>query len=164
MTTIAAKKVVSLEYVLKNDAGEEIDRSEPGKPMLYLHGARNIVPGLEKALEGKSAGDEVDAVVPPEQGYGVRQKVKPITVMRSKLPPELDVQKGAQLVMQGPQGNFPVWVAKVMGSRVQLTPLHPLTGETLHFSVKVVEIRDASEEELAHGHVHGPGGHHHEEE
>ncbi|HJL15757.1 MAG TPA: peptidylprolyl isomerase [Sandaracinaceae bacterium LLY-WYZ-13_1] len=160
--TVEAGKVVSIDYVLTSPEGEELDRSEEGAPLVYLHGAHNIVPGLEEALAGKAVGDQVRAEVPPEKGYGVRQKEKPQRVLRSKFPPEADVKKGAQFLMQGPDGKpFPIWIKKVQGREVQVTSQHPLAGVTLRFDVTVREIRDATEEEKEHGHAHGPGGHHH---
>lgn len=163
---IGPGKVVSLEYVLTNPKGEELDRSGPEQPLVYLHGARNIVPGLEEALVGKTTGDELRVEVPPEKGYGLKDKrVKAQKMLRSKFPPEAVVKKGARFLTQGPDGRpFPIYVTKVMGKQVHVTPEHPLTGVTLCFDVKVGEIRDATEEEQAHGHAHGPGGHHHDEE
>ncbi len=159
---VAAGSVVSIDYVLTDLKGEELDRSAEGHPMVYLHGARNIVPGLEEALLGKAVGDVVHVEVPPEKGYGVAQKVKTQRVLRSKFPPDAEIKKGVRFMMQGPEGQpMPVWVAKVMGREVHLTPLHPLAGVTLCFDATVVEIRDATDEEKAHGHPHGPGGHHH---
>lgn len=158
---IADGKVVTIDYVLRNKAGEELDRSKPDSPMVYLHGHRNIVVGLEKQLAGKTTGDEVDAVVAPEEGYGPKMKVKPLRIPRSQLPADIELKKGSQLVMQQQGKHYPVWVEKVQGPTVILTPQHPLAGVELHFHVIVKEIRDASEEEIAHGHVHGPGGHEH---
>lgn len=161
---IAAGKVASIEYVLTDPNGKELDRSKEGQPLLYLHGARNIVPGLEQALEGKATGDSLDVEVPPSKGYGERQRVKTQKVMRSKFPDDAKVEKGARFMMQSKEGPFPVWVEKVMGRQVHITPQHPLAGVTLHFSVTVGEVRDATEEETAHGHPHGPGGHEHGDE
>ncbi len=159
---IAADRVVTLSYVLKNTAGEELDRSDPDRPMVYLHGHRNIVPGLERQLEGKTKGDKLDAVVPPEEGYGPKQKVKTLRIPRSQLPGDAPVHPGARLIMESQGQHFPVWVEKVQGPTVVLTPQHPLAGVELHFSVEVLDVREATEEEIAHGHVHGPGGHDHD--
>lgn len=159
--TIATGKVVSIDYVLTNPAGEQLDRSPEGGPLVYLHGARNIVPGLEEALSGAKVGDSLDVAVPPEKGYGPKGNAKTQRILRSKFPPEAHVEKGARFIMQGPDGRpFPIWIAKVQGREVHITPEHPLAGVTLRFAVTVKDIRDATEEELAHGHVHGPGGHH----
>jgi len=162
--TVAASKVVSMDYVLTNRAGEVLDRSAEGHPLIYLHGSRNIVPGLEEALAGKSVGEESRVEVPPEKGYGVLQKIKPKRVPRSMFPDDATVEKGVRFVMQTPQGqSFPIWVVKVMGKQVHVTTQHPLAGVTLVFDVTIRDIRDATEQELAHGHPHGPGGHPHDE-
>ena len=153
---IAKDKAVTISYVLRGADGQELDKSDPDSPMNYLHGHSNIVPGLEKQLIGKSKGDEVKAIVPPEEGYGPKQKVKTLRVPRSQLPGDAAVHKGAQLMMESKGQHFPVWVQKVQGPTVILTPLHPLAGVELHFDVTIIDVRDATEEELAHGHVHGP--------
>jgi FKBP-type peptidyl-prolyl cis-trans isomerase SlyD len=159
---IAAGKVVAIQYVLTDPSGEELDRSGEDDPLHYLHGMHNIVPGLEEALTGKRAGDSLRVEVPPAKGYGERGKVKPQRILRSHFPPDAEIEKGAQFLMQGPDGRpIPIWVVKVMGREVHITNEHPLAGVTLCFDVTVREVRDATEEEMAHGHVHGPGGHHH---
>lgn len=162
--TIATGKVVSIDYVLTNPAGEQLDRSPEGSPLVYLHGAQNIVPGLEEALSGAKVGDSLEVTVPPEKGYGPKGRAKTQRILRSKFPPEAHLEKGARFIMQGPDGRpFPIWIAKVQGREVHITPEHPLAGVTLKFAVTVKDIRDATEEERTHGHVHGPGGHHHGE-
>ena len=162
---VGEKKVVSIEYVLRNAAGEELDRSQPDHPLLFLCGSHNIVPGLEKQLLGKVVGDEVDAVVPPEEGYGPKMKVKDLRFPRSSFPADAKLEKGVQFMTRTEKGPMPLWVKKVQGPTVICTPLHPLAGVELHFHVKILELRDATEEELQHGHAHGPGGHHpHDEE
>lgn len=154
-------KVVSIDYVLTDPSGSVVDRSADGHPLLYLHGARNIVLGLEEALEGKKPGDALKVDVPPEKGYGPRRNIKPQKVLRSKFPDDAKVEKGTRFVMAGPEGRpIPIWVTKVMGRDVYVSPEHPLAGVTLSFDVKVREVRDATEEEKAHGHPHGPGGAH----
>ncbi len=161
--TVSAGKVVSIEYRLTDTSGNELDRSDEGRPLVYLHGARNLVPGLEEALEGKKAGDAIDVKVPPEKGYGPRRNIKPQRLLRSKFPEGARLEKGARFVMGGPDGKpIPIWVTKVQGREVHVSPEHPLAGQTLCFAVTVREVRDATDEEKAHGHVHGPGGHHHE--
>jgi FKBP-type peptidyl-prolyl cis-trans isomerase SlyD len=162
---VGAGKVVSIEYVLTDPAGKELDRSAEGKPLLYLHGAHNIVQGLEEALEGKSVGDSVEVRVPPEKGYGPKRNVKPQRILRSKFPEHATVEKGARFLMPGPEGRpFPIWVTKVQGREVHVSPEHPLAGQTLCFTATVREVRDATGEEKEHGHPHGPGGHGHEDE
>ncbi len=160
--SIAEGKVVSIHYVLRDDSGKELDRSEEGKPLLYLHGARNIVAGLEKALAGKRPGESVQVTVPPEQGYGSRNRGKTFQMPRSSFPKEVKLERGMQFTTKTKEGHqVPVWIAKVQGPTVVVDPNHPLAGATLHFDVTVAEVRDASDEEKAHGHAHGPDGHGH---
>lgn len=158
---VADQKVVRIHYVLRDPSGKILDRSGD-EPLEYLQGAGNIVPGLEKQLAGKAPGDKLLAVVPPEQGYGLRQKVKPHTVRRSNFPEGAKLEKGMGFTMRSREGQpMPVWITKIQGPTIYVEPNHPLAGVTLHFEVEVVDVRDAQPEELAHGHVHGPGGHEH---
>ncbi|HHH30455.1 MAG TPA: peptidylprolyl isomerase [Polyangiaceae bacterium] len=162
---VAPGKVVSFDFVLTDEAGEELDRSTEGHPLVYLHGAQNIVPGLEAGLLGKAEGDSFDVVVPPSQGYGEPRGLKTQRILRSKFPEDAEIKKGARFLMQGPEGQpMQIWVTKVMGRQVHITAEHPLTGVTLRYTGTVGEVRDATEEEQTHGHVHGPGGHDHGEE
>ena len=156
---IGAKKAVTIHYTLRADAGEVLDSSEGRAPLTYLHGEGNIVPGLEKALDGKQAGDEVKVTVPPEDGYGARSDDNVRNVPRRRLP-EGKIEPGMRMRMQTDVGQVIAMVTAVKGDYVTLDTNHPLAGTTLHFEVKVVEVRDATAEELEHGHVHGPGGHH----
>ena len=156
---IGAKKAVTIHYTLRDDAGEVLDSSEGRAPLTYLHGEGNIVPGLEKALDGKQAGDEVKVTVPPEDGYGARSDDNVRNVPRRRLP-EGKIEPGMRMRMQTDVGQVIAMVTAVKGDYVTLDTNHPLAGTTLHFEVKVVEDRDATDEELEHGHVHGPGGHH----
>ena len=128
-------------------------------PMSYLHGEGNIVPGLEKALEGKQAGDDVKATVPPAEGYGVRNEESVFNVPRRKLP-EGKIEPGMTLQLRTEQGPVMATVKAIKGDYVTIDANHPLADMTLHFEVKVVDVRDATAEELEHGHIHGPGGHH----
>jgi FKBP-type peptidyl-prolyl cis-trans isomerase SlyD len=156
---IGAKKAVTIHYTLRDDAGEVLDSSEGRAPLTYLHAEGNIVPGLEKALDGKQAGDEVKVTVPPEDGYGARSDDNVRNVPRRRLP-EGKIEPGMRMRMQTDVGQVIAMVTAVKGDYVTLDTNHPLAGTTLHFEVKVVEVRDATAEELEHGHVHGPGGHH----
>ena len=156
---IGAKKAVTFHYSLRDDEGKVLDSSEGRAPMTYLHGKGNIVPGLEKALEGKQGGDEVKATVPPADGYGLRDDKNIRNVPRRRLP-EGKLQPGMRLHLRTEQGQGVVTVMAIKGDYVTIDGNHPLSDKTLHFEVKIVEVRDATAEELAHGHVHGPGGHH----
>ena len=156
---IGAKKDVTIQYTLRDDAGTVLDSSEGRPPLTYLHGEGNIVPGLEKALDGKQPGDEVKVTVPPADGYGERSDGNVRNVPRRRLP-EGKIEPGMRMRMQTDAGQVIALVTAVKGDYVTLDTNHPLAGMTLHFEVKVVEVRDATAEELEHGHVHGPGGHH----
>ncbi len=163
-TRVDAERVIFIDYVLRNGAGEELDRSSPEQPLFYLHGAGNIIPGLERALEGKSVGDTLTAVIPPEEAYGVKLENSVQKVHRREFPRDFEITVGAQLAVEGPEGEpIPLWITDVKGAWVHLDRNHPLAGEQLHFEVEITRVRLASPEELAHGHPHGPEGgpHHH---
>lgn len=159
---IAKDKVVLINYTLKNDAGEIIDSSEGGDPLAYLHGAENIIPGLEKALEGKAAGESLSVTVPPEEAYGVFDEGKIQSVPKEMFDDAGEVVVGAQYHAAAPDGGYiTITVTEVGDDTVTVDANHPLAGENLSFDITVVDIRDASPEELEHGHVHGPDGHNH---
>ena len=159
---IAEKHVVTLNYTLKDNDDNIIDQSEDGS-FCYLHGASNIIPGLENALTGKSSGDELSVSVAPEEGYGPRDDARIQEVPRDAFPPEPEIEPGMQFNAEGPDGQaVMVTIAKVEGGTITVDGNHPLAGVTLNFDVTIADIRDASAEELEHGHVHGPGGHQHD--
>jgi FKBP-type peptidyl-prolyl cis-trans isomerase SlyD len=158
---IEKDKVVSIDYTLTDSESEVIDSSEGGAPLSYLHGNGNLVPGLEKALEGKTTGESLKVSIPPEEGYGARDDQKMGEIPRSAFTGAPDVQPGMQFQARGPQGTQTVTVVAVENDTVIVDGNHPLAGETLNFDVTVREIRDATAEELQHGHAHGAGGHHH---
>lgn len=157
---IARDKVVTFHYELRNAAGELIEKSD-GEPMAYLHGASNIIPGLEKALEGHAPGDTVEVTVPPEEGYGLRQPNAIQRISAKYLKHAGKLRPGMQVSVNTDQGPRMVTVVKVGLKTVDVDGNHPLAGETLSFRVEIVDVRDATDEEKAHGHAHGPGGHHH---
>ncbi|MGE0114545.1 MAG: peptidylprolyl isomerase [Steroidobacteraceae bacterium] len=158
---IAKNTAVQIHYTLKNDAGEVLDSSEGAEPLAYLQGHGNLIPGLEKALEGKQAGDAVNVSIPPEEGYGVRDEMLIQEVPRSAFEGIPDVEVGMQFHADSNHGPRTVTVTRVAGETITVDGNHPLADQTLHFAVQIVEVRAASKEELSHGHVHGPGGHHH---
>jgi len=158
---ITANKVVTLAYTLRDDSGEIIDRSRDGSPLLYLHGAMNIVPGLEEQLEGAGQGETIKATVPPEKGYGPRVG-EAQEVPRHLFPADAELAAGMQVVAHDDQGRqIPFFITGITEETITVDPNHPLAGETLHFEVTVDSLRDATDEEIEHGHPHGPGGHHH---
>lgn len=156
---IAAQKVVSIAYTLKGDDGEVIDSSTGRDPLVYIQGVGSLVPGLEKALEGKAAGDHVAVSISPDDGYGPRDESLLRKIPVRKLPAKVKV--GARVRLETDVGPVMVLVKAVAGDYATVDPNHPLSGMTLHFEVDVVAVRDATAEELAHGHVHTGGGHHH---
>jgi FKBP-type peptidyl-prolyl cis-trans isomerase SlyD len=154
-----AQRVVSIEYTLTDEDGSVLDTSEGRAPLAYLHGAKNIVPGLEKAIDGKSVGDTIEVVVPPSEGYGDYDANAIRNVAVRKLP-ERKPEAGAILQVQTPEGPRHVTVQSVRGDYAKVDFNHPLAGKNLHFKVTVTEIREATAEEIEHGHAHAKGGAH----
>lgn len=152
--------VVSIDYELQDDAGQTIDSSHQVGPLTYLHGHGQIVPGLASALEGKAAGEDVNVKVGPDEGYGDRDDRKIMQVERARLPENIEPKVGMTLAADGPGGPVPLFVTAVNDDSVTLDGNHPLAGKTLHFNVKVRDVREATSEELEHGHAHGEGGAH----
>ncbi|WP_028292488.1 FKBP-type peptidyl-prolyl cis-trans isomerase [Oceanobacter kriegii] len=160
--TIAQHKVVSIHYkVVDVASGETIDSSEGGAPMTYLHGAQNIIPGLEAALEGKQVGDELEVTVEPADAYGEYSEDRIQKVPMEAFTGVEQVEPGMAFTAQTPEGPVNLIVTEVEEELVTVDANHPLAGKALAFSVAVESVRDASEEEIQHGHVHGEGGHHH---
>ena len=158
---IAPNSVVTLHYTLKDNDGKVIDQSDDGS-FLYLHGAMNIIPGLENALAGKSAGEEFSISVSPEEGYGARDPERIQEVPKEMFDNSEEIKVGVQFHAQGPDGNaVVVTVAEIKDDVVVIDANHALAGVDLNFEVKIVDVREASEEEIEHGHVHGPHGHAH---
>ena len=159
---IAANKAVSIDYTLTNEDGEVIDSSVGSAPLVYLHGARNIIAGLERALEGKQAGDELEVTIEPEDAYG-DYSVELVAVLNRAMFEGVDqLEVGMQFHASAPDGGMQVvTIRDIEGDDVTVDGNHPLAGQRLNFKVKVVNVRDANAEEIAHGHIHGEGGHHH---
>ena len=158
---ISKHKAVAIEYTLTNDSGEVIDTSEGQDPLSYLHGAGNLISGLEQALEGKSAGDELKVTISPEDAYGQRIDELVQIVPRDRFEGADELEVGMRFHASSDHGETLVTITDVSDDEVTVDGNHPLAGETLHFEVKIVDVRDASEEEVEHGHIHGPGGHDH---
>lgn len=158
---ICDKKVVTLDYTLTDNADQIIDQSKDGT-FAYLHGAHNIIPGLEKALLDKKVGDSLKVSISPEEGYGLRDDSMIQEVSIDMFETADQVQVGQQFHAQGPEGHdIVITVTKVENDSVTIDGNHPLAGVQLNFDVTVVDIRDASEEEVAHGHAHHGDHHHH---
>jgi FKBP-type peptidyl-prolyl cis-trans isomerase SlyD len=158
---IAQDSVVTLHYTLKDDAGEVLDSSSAGEPLAYLHGHGNLIPGLERALAGKGPGDKLQVRVPPAEGYGEYDRQLIQRVPRRNLRGISNLRAGMRLQANTGQGVRSVTVTQIAGDMVTLDANHPLAGKSLNFEVEIAEVREATPEEIAHGHVHQPGGHHH---
>jgi FKBP-type peptidyl-prolyl cis-trans isomerase SlyD len=158
---IAENCVVSIFYELTNDAGEVLDASGEGEPLTYLQGAQNIIPGLENQLTGKTTGDRLKVTVQPEDGYGSHSPNLVQEVPRNAFPEPDALEVGMRFNAQSENGTMSVVITAVSADTVTVDANHPLAGQVLHFAVTIADVRAASAEELAHGHVHGPHGHHH---
>ena len=154
---ISKHKVASIHYTLKNAKGEIIDSSIGKEPLTYLHGAGNLIPGMEDGLEGKIIGNSFQLLIEPEKGYGVKQEQLIQKVPRSNFPSQ-GIEVGMQF--QTDKGAV-VTVTHIGLDAITVDGNHPLAGEPLHFAVEVMSVRNATKEEVEHGHVHGAGGHHH---
>ena len=158
---IKTNAVVSIHYTLTDKSGEVLDTSDGQEPLAYLHGRGNLISGLEKELEGKEEGDKLNVTIPPEDAYGIRDEQLVRKVSRSSFKDIQDLQPGMQFQSQSDHGVEIFTITKIEGNEVTIDGNHALADVALTFDVEVTEIREATEEELAHGHVHGPGGHHH---
>ena len=158
---ITADTVVLIHYTLKDDSGAVLDSSAGGEPLAYIQGHGNLVPGLEKALEGKQDGNTLAITVPPADGYGIRDQKLVQRVPKRSLQGSGEIRKGMQFQARTDDGMRLFTVTGVAGDMVMLDGNHPLADQNLHFDIEVVSVREATTEELEHGHVHGAGGHHH---
>ncbi len=157
---IANKTVVTIHYTLTDNDGGVLDSSDGDEPLTYLHGTGSIVTGLEKALDGKTAGDELKVTVAPADGYGERDEEMVQAVPRKNFPAG-DIEVGMSFEAETEDGARVLNVVAVDADSVTVDGNHPLAGVTLNFAVTVVSVREPTHEELHHGHVHGEGGHHH---
>ncbi|MCX6130738.1 MAG: peptidylprolyl isomerase [Proteobacteria bacterium] len=153
--------VVLMDYTVKDDEGNTIDTSSGQDPLAFIVGMGNIIPGLERSFIGKKKGESFTVRVKPEEGYGERDESLVEVVPRAQFGGIKDIRTGMQLQAQTDDEVMVVTVVKLTDKEVTVDANHPLAGKILNFEVSVVEVRAATEEELAHGHVHGAGGHHH---
>jgi FKBP-type peptidyl-prolyl cis-trans isomerase SlyD len=158
---VAKDKVVTIDYTLTGPQGNVLDTSQGRQPLAYLHGAGNIITGLEQALEGKGEGEKLSVNIAPEQAYGARDENMVQAVPRERFRGVENIQPGMQFQANTPAGPRVVTVVGVDQQNVRVDANHPLAGVPLKFDVTVVGVRDASAEELSHRHVHGAGGHQH---
>jgi FKBP-type peptidyl-prolyl cis-trans isomerase SlyD len=157
---ISDKTAVSLHYTLTNAGGEELDSSVGDAPLVYLHGTGNIIPGLEEALTGKKVGDKLQVSIQPEKGYGLIDPAMSQVVSR-KMFEGMDIEVGMQFHADVNFGSGVITIAEINGDDITIDGNHPLAGEVLNFDVEILEVRAATADELAHGHVHGHGCDHH---
>ena len=156
--TVTANSVVVFDYVLESSDGHILE-SSGDEALVYLHGHDNLVPGLERQLEGRSKGEKFVAIVEPAEGYGERSDEDPVAVPRDQFPADLNVEPGMQFSAEDDEGNeIPVWIIAVESELVLVDPNHPLAGQTLHFQIEIHSIRQATDDEKAHGHPHGADG------
>jgi FKBP-type peptidyl-prolyl cis-trans isomerase SlyD len=158
---ITRDKVVSLHYTLRNTGGDTIDSSTGGEPLAYIQGSGSILPGLESALEGREAGEKLAVRLVAKDAYGERDAALVQNVPRKSLATIGKIKVGTQFHAQVPGGARVMTITAVAKDEVTIDGNHPLAGQDLNFDVEVVDVRDATAGELAHGHVHGAGGHHH---
>ncbi len=156
---ITDKAAVSIHYTLTNPGGEQLDSSRGEEPLLYLHGAGNIIPGLEAALTGKSVGDKFNVSIAPAHAYG---EIDPgmVQVVSKRMFEDMDLEIGMQFHADVSHGSGIITVTEINGDDVTVDGNHPLAGETLIFDVEVIDVRPATADELAHGHIHGAGCQH----
>jgi len=147
--------VVSIHYTLTNKAGEQLDSSIGAEPLTYLHGAGNIIPGLENALADKTVGDKLTVTIEPEDAYGERNEEHIQTVPREMFQGIDNIEVGMQFQADSSNGPAVVTITAVEGDQVSIDGNHPLAGEQLTFDVEITEIRSATETEMEHGHIHG---------
>jgi len=159
---IADGHIVTIHYKLTLDDGSVADQSLGGEPLVYLHGAQNMVPGLERQLAGRKVGEKVDCVVPANEGYGEYDPAAEQAVPRNQFPADVDVQVGMAFQTRGRDGRaMTVFVREVKPDTVTITSNHPMAGQRLNFAIEVVDVRRATPAEKTHGHVHGSGGNQH---
>ncbi|EAU53636.1 FKBP-type peptidyl-prolyl cis-trans isomerase [Mariprofundus ferrooxydans] len=154
---IADKKVVSIHYTLTNSDGAVIDSSRDAEPLVYLHGAQNIIPGLEAALAGKVSGDELTVSIDAADAYGPYKEEMTQVVPRNMFEGVDEIKAGMEFQAETSQGVQVIRIAAVDGDEITIDGNHPLAGQDLHFDVNVTDVREATEDELAHGHVHTAG-------
>lgn len=159
---IGDNSVVTFHYTLTNSGGQELDSSVGADPLTILQGAGNIIPGLEDALVGKTKGASFKVTIQPEDGYGIRHPELMQVMPRAAFAGVSKLEIGMEFTAQGPNGHTQrVGITAIDGDDITIDGNHPLAGEVLHFAVTIEDVREASNEELEHGHVHGAGGHHH---
>lgn len=158
---IAKQSVVTFHFTLKDEKGKVLESSVSGEPLVYMHGANNIVPGLEEALEGRTSGDKFQVTLAPEKAYGMRDERLVQRIPRTEFPDAGSLKPGMQFQVNTKGGPMVLTITSIEDKEVVVDGNPELAGMTLNFDIEVTEVRKATTEELSHGHAHGPGGHHH---
>ena len=153
-------RVVRLHYTIRDESGATLESSRGGTPLLYLHGSGQLLTALESRIDGFSAGDAGTVTVATSDAYGERDPRGVIRAPRDTFPDDLELAPGIEVQAETPEGPLSFLVVEIEGDEVVLDANHPMAGKTLTFDVEVLEVRAATKDEIAHGHVHGPGGHH----
>jgi FKBP-type peptidyl-prolyl cis-trans isomerase SlyD len=159
---LKSNQVVTLNFILKDDAGNVLDSTEGNEPFSFISGGNQILPKLEEKVGEMLIGSKKDVVLNPEDGYGIYQEDAVRIVKRSEFPEDIEIGKGMSFLAKSPQGkDMQFLVKEINGDDIMVDFNHPLAGKTLHFNLELLNLRDATQEELDHGHVHGAGSHHH---
>ena len=159
---LKSNQVVTMNFILKDDAGNVLDSTEGNEPFSFISGGNQILPKLEEKVGEMLIGSKKDVVLNPEDGYGIYQEDAVRIVKRSEFPEDIEIGKGMSFLAKSPQGkDMQFLVKEINGDDITVDFNHPLAGKTLHFNLELLNLRDATQEELDHGHVHGAGGHHH---
>ena len=159
--SISRDRVVRFHYQIFDEVGKAVESTRDGEPLAILHGRGNVMRGIEDALEGRKAGDRFEVTLPPEQAYGPRKDDYTQRISKKYFHQPVRLKPGMTTQLSTEEGTRSVTVLKVGGKVVDVDMNHPLAGQTLKFDLDVVEVREATREEISHRHVHGPGGHHH---
>lgn len=158
---IKENSVVQMHYTLKDTTGAILDSSEGRVPLTYMHGKGFLIHGLEKQIEGKASGDKFNAKVPAIEAYGEYNEEMLQVVPKSGFQGDDELKEGMQVQVQTTEGTHIALVKTIEGEDVTLDMNHPLAGQDLEFDVEIIDVREATPEEIDHGHVHDPDGHHH---
>jgi FKBP-type peptidyl-prolyl cis-trans isomerase SlyD len=159
---LKSNQVVTMNFILKDDAGNVLDSTEGNEPFSFISGGNQILPKLEEKVGEMLIGSKKEVVLNPEDGYGIYQADAVRIVKRSEFPEDIEIGKGMSFLAKSPQGkDMQFLVKEINGDDITVDFNHPLAGKTLHFNLELLNLRDATQEELDHGHVHGAGGHHH---
>jgi FKBP-type peptidyl-prolyl cis-trans isomerase SlyD len=157
---VKKNSVVSIFYVLKDDKGQILDQNEANQPLVYLHGCGQLLPALESKMEGAKSGDKIVAAIEAKNGYGEYDKELVFEVKRSDFPADETLEPGMQFHAHNEDGTEVITIVKIEGDKVTVDANHPLAGQGLNFDVTITDVREATPQELEHGHVHGDGHDH----